>query len=134
MPSSRFRRLAQGSTAVFVRYCIAGTIAVTVQLAVLTSLVEIFGLHETLSSALAFCVAVVVNYILQYYWTFSSTGSHGTLFIKFSVVACLGLVINTSVFWTLNELLEVHYFLSQVVATGLVVMFNFLINRHFVFV
>ena len=55
------------------------------------------------------------------------------MFSLFAVVAALTLVINTGVFWLCNEAAALPYLLSQVVATGLVVLVNFQLNRRYVF-
>jgi len=38
--------------------------------------------------------------------------------------------VNTVIFWSCNEPLVVNYILSQVMATGIVVIFNFIIDSR----
>ena len=117
----------------FWRYCIVGGLAALLHFAVLIVLVEAFHIRPTWASALGFCLAVVLNYALQYYWTFGADGPHGRMFSLFAVFAVLSLTINTGVFWLCNEPAQLPYLLAQVVATGTVVLINFQLNRRYVF-
>ena len=117
----------------FGRYIISGWIAATVHFALLFFLVEWQSLNPTLASALGFTAAIFVNYSLQYYWTFSVSGPHRTFFLRYLSVTMLTLGINTLLFWTLNAVMEIHYTIAQVVATGVVVIVNFAINQRYTF-
>lgn len=117
----------------FVRYCAAGSLAAATHFVLLAVLVEAYAVPPTLASAFGFGVAVLVNYVLQYYWTFSASGAHGRALAKFTAVACLGLGLNTCIFWASYRVLGMPYMLAQMAATGLVVLVNFSMNRRFVF-
>lgn len=119
---------------VFFRYTVAGSMAAVAHFTVLWILVEWFGVYPTYASAIGFCVAIFVNYSLQYYWTFRAKGPHGVLFLRYLVVTLLMLGVNTLIFWTLNEAMGIYYLVAQVVATGCVMILNFTINRHYTFV
>jgi putative flippase GtrA len=101
---------------------------------VLWILVEWFGVYPTYASAIGFCVAMFVNYSLQYYWTFRAKGPHGVLFSRYLAVTLAMLGVNTLIFWLLNESAGVPYLVAQVVATGCVMFLNFTINRRYTFV
>ena len=74
-----------------------------------------------------------MNYFLQYYWTFSVSGPHRTFFFRYLTVTLLTLGLNTLLFWNLNVIMEIHYTIAQVVATGVVVIVNFAINQRYTF-
>ena len=117
----------------FWRYCIAGGLAAVVHFAVLIGLVEGIGVVPVLASAVGFCLAVVFNYTLQFHWTFTADGPHAKKFFRFTLIAVFALVVNTGIFWLCNVAAALPYLVSQVVATGTVVMLNFHLNRHYVF-
>jgi len=119
---------------VFIRYTVAGSMAAIAHFAVLWVLVEWRGVYPTYASAIGFCVAMFVNYSLQYYWTFRATGPHGVLFSRYVAVTLAMLVVNTMIFWLLNEPVGMPYLVAQVVATGCVMFLNFTINRRYTFV
>ena len=101
---------------------------------VLWILVEWFDTYPTYASAFGFCVAIAVNYSLQYYWTFRVKGPHRVLFSRYLTVTLAMLGVNTLIFWLLNESVGFPYFIAQVVATGCVMFLNFTINRRYTFV
>jgi putative flippase GtrA len=119
---------------VFFRYTVSGLMAAIAHFTVLWILVEWFGVYPTYASAIGFCVAMFVNYSLQYYWTFRAKGPHGLLFSRYVIVTLSMLGVNTLIFWTLNEVAGIYYLAAQLVATGGVMILNFTINRHYTFV
>lgn len=118
---------------VFIRYLISGGAAATVHFAVLILLVELFRINPTVASASGFCAAIVVNYTLQYYWTFRTEGAHGKTFLRYVSVTMAMLVINTLLFWFLNTRVELTYLAAQAVAIIIVVVSNFYINQRYTF-
>ena len=118
---------------VFIRYCISGGIAAVMHFSVLILLIEWVGLNPTLASATGFCAATCVNYSLQYYWTFMATGPHSVIFARYVMVTLTMLGVNTGLFWTLNEVYDIHYVIAQAAAIGTVVLFNFIINQRYTF-
>lgn len=117
----------------FLRYCAVGGVATALHFIVLVVLVESFTVNATVASAVGFCLAVILNYFLQYYWTFASSGSHKGKFPLFAAFAVAALTVNVGIFWTCNEVFGLPYLISQALATGAVVTINFHLNRRFVF-
>jgi putative flippase GtrA len=118
---------------VFIRYVISGAIASAAHFSLLILLVELISMNATLASAVGFGVAIFVNYSFQYHWTFRADGPHGVLFARYIIVTFAMLGVNTGIFWFFNVQLDVPYLLAQVVATGIVVLFNFTINLRYTF-
>jgi putative flippase GtrA len=117
----------------FWRYCVVGGLAALLHFVVLIGLVEGANVIPIKASIIGFCMAVVLNYVLQYYWTFAANGSHTQKFIRFALIAVFALLINTGIFWLCNAVAALPYLLSQVAATGMVVVINFQLNRRYVF-
>lgn len=118
---------------ILIRYAMAGTLAVAAHYAILILLVEGKSVNATLASSSGFAVGVVVNYILQYYWTFRDTGSHAKRFPLFAGVAVAMLGLNAAIFWTLHERTGMDYRLAQAFAIGVVFLINFAINSRYTF-
>ena len=53
---------------------------------------------------------------------------------RYTLVTLAMLLVNLLIFWFLNEQLGIYYFIAQIVATGIVVILNFTINRRWTFV
>lgn len=118
---------------IFFRYVVSGAAATAVHFWLLIVLVEIVHADETWATALGFCLACAVNYLLQYYWTFASTGAHRIVAFRYVTVTLAMLAINTLLFWVLHEKLGIAYLLAQALATSAVLIGNFTINRLYTF-
>lgn len=117
----------------FIRYVMAGSVSVSVQFLVLTTLVEYLRLNPTLSSACGFIAGASTNYLLQYYFTFRARGNHLHTIPKYMAVNSTTLMINLGIFWTLTNILGLWYVASQACAICLVVSINFYLNRRWTF-
>jgi len=118
---------------VLFRYVISGAAAAGLHFLVLIGLVEVFGINPTFSSAVGFCSAIIVNYSLQYHWTFSSTTTHFKAFSRYLFVTLAMLGVNTLIFWSSITVLRMHYLVAQALAISVVFFLNFRINRRYTF-
>jgi len=116
-----------------IRYLASGGIACIANFATLALLVEIFKVHPSIGSWTGFITGAVINYILQYYWTFQSSGDHLIVFSKFALAVTATSFLNTGIFWISYHLFGVWYILSQMIALICVVPINFQINKRFTF-
>ena len=115
-----------------IRFILVGGSATLLQFALLFILVEQFYLPAVLSSALAFALSAVFNYLMNYYFTFNSAKSHAETAGKFVVVASLGLAINSGAFALLLPLVP-HYLMAQVGATVITLAINFLLHKLWIY-
>jgi putative flippase GtrA len=121
----------------FVKFAVVGGLGTIVNLAVLKLTLVLWGqfnastpfVVEAFASGLAFAVAVVNNYLLNRWWTFRSSGTMGTEFVKFLVVSICGLALNELVFWVFRAQLNLNVFVSQLLAIACVLPFNFIVNK-----
>ena len=74
-----------------------------------------------------------MNYALNYRITFSSNRAHLATFVKFSTIATAGLALNTTVMTLAIALFRLHYFKAQLIATALVLVWNFIGHRTWTF-
>ena len=110
-----------------------GAIGTALHYLVLVALVHTLEANPVMSSALGFLVGAVTNYLLNYKVTFRSGKTYSETAAKFAIVAAIGLGLNTSVMAMFVEWMHLYYLLSQVLATGLVLLWNFIANRHWTF-
>lgn len=113
------------------RFAAVGGVATAIQYAVLVLLIEWVGLQEVLASAVSFSLSALINYLLNYYLTFSSGVGHRQAFPRFAVVAAVGLAINTLCFSLAVTLLP--YLLAQLVATLVTLVSNFLFHQLWIY-
>ena len=115
------------------RFGVVGVIAFVIDYAVLLALTELCGVHYLVSSAIAFLVSVIFNYILSIAFVFETDKSHskGVEFILFAVMSAGGLGINQLMMWLLSDVGVVAYQLSKLVATAVVMVYNFVTRKLF---
>jgi putative flippase GtrA len=83
----------------------------------------------------AFAGAVVgacVVYLLNRRFTFASNRSHAATLPRFALVAALGAVLNGAVVGLLSAA-GVYFLLAQVVATGVILVINFIVSKLWIF-
>ncbi|MCX7176004.1 MAG: GtrA family protein [Proteobacteria bacterium] len=117
----------------FVRYTGVGSVSALGHFGTLILLVQGFGMAAVSASAAGALVGAWINYALNYRYTFRSSKQHREAILKFAVVAVVGLLLNTLFMWLGVKIFELHYLLSQVLTTGLVVIWSFAANRYWTF-
>lgn len=126
--------LRSGSTHLFriVRYLVVGGIATAIQYAILILLVRGFGMAPTPASSIGFVLSAVVNYLLNYRFTFQSNRPHGPAAAKFGVLAATGLLLNAAVMRLMTGA-GAQYLIAQICATGVVLLWGYIGNSLWTF-
>ena len=118
----------------FIKFCIVGFSGVFVDFGVTYFFKEVVKLQKYIANAIGFTCAATTNYILNRSWTFKSQNPHIVQeFSRFFLIALIGLAINSAIIWLMNEKFKVNFYLSKLVATVIVTLWNFLINAYFTF-
>lgn len=110
----------------FGRFLGVGLAATAVQYAVLVAGVELLGMRPVRASAAGFVLGAILNYLLNRLLTFRSTVPHAVGAPRFLVIMGLGLVANSLLMLLLSGYLGWNYVLSQILTTGVVMLWNFL--------
>lgn len=116
----------------FLMFAAVGAVGTAGHYAVLIALVQLAGVPATIATTAGFAVGAVINYWLNYRITFNSSRSHLQALPRFMLIAATGAVLNGLVMWLLVRA-GVHYMLAQLVATALVLVWNYLLNRLWTF-
>jgi putative flippase GtrA len=116
----------------FIRYLAVGGIATAIQYVLLVFLVRAFGMAPTPASTIGFALSAVVNYLLNYSFTFRSDRPHGPAAAKFAVLAGSGLLINAIIMHVMVTG-GVRYLIAQVCATAVVLFWGFIGNTIWTF-
>ena len=118
----------------FFKFGIVGVSGVIVDFGITWLLKEQLRLNKYIANSAGFACAVVSNYILNRIWTFHSADPNvGVQFAKFSVVALIGLSMNNGIIYLLTERRGVKFYPAKLVATGVVMLWNFGANYLFTF-
>jgi putative flippase GtrA len=117
----------------FLRYIVAGGSALGLHLLLMTILIETGSSGEIAASAAGFIAGCLLNYTLQYYITFASEVNHQSAVLRYTAVTLAMLILNLLIFKALLMLTGSSWVTAQLLASGVVFVGNFLINRRFTF-
>ena len=110
-----------------------GLVAAVAHYGVLIALVEGFGMAPVIATLWGFLAGAGVSYYLNRRYTFRSDRPHRAAAPRFLAVSVGGFLLNGIVMWVLNESWGVQYLIAQVIATLIVLSWNFSVNRLWTF-
>ena len=115
-----------------IKFGIVGVVATVIDFGVLMLLTEMLHIDVLVSSAVAFSVSVIANYILSMLFVFKG-GKNGKVkeFILFVVLSVGGLLINQFIMWLGTEILMLYYLWVKVFACIFVPIYNFVTRKIF---
>ena len=115
-----------------IRFAIVGVIAAIVDVGVLVTLKEVFHVDVLLSSAVSFCVSVIVNYLLSKTFVFKSKKqSKLKEFIIFMLLSVGGLCLNQFILWIGVQFTSMYYLIVKFLAMVIVPIYNFITRKVF---
>lgn len=118
----------------FIKFGVVGFSGVGVDFGITWIGKEKLKLNQYVANSCGFLAAVVSNYFLNRIWTFHSTDPGIALqFGKFLIVALIGLGLNNAIIYWLNEFKKVKFYTAKLIATALVMVWNFGANYFFTF-
>lgn len=117
----------------FLTFAGVGAIGTAGHYMTLLVLVELFSVAPVYATTFGFIVGAVINYFLNYKYTFRSDKPHTEALIKFFVIAILGAVINSMIMYLGVSYTKINYIIAQFFATGLVLLWNYLLNKYWTF-
>ena len=117
----------------FITFSGVGVVAAVAHYGVLILLVEMGGLSPVIATLWGFIAGAIVSYLLNRRFTFRSDRPHRSAVPRFLAVTAGGFVLNGCAMWLLNEQWGVPYLIAQVIATAVVLFWNFTANRLWTF-
>ena len=117
----------------FIGFAGTGAIATGIQYTILILLREVLGISPVYASAFGYAIAAVCNYLMKYHWVFASDEHHRVAGSKYALVSLSGLTLNTLLMYLGTQVLGLYYLLAQVIATGIVLVWNFTLNGIWTF-
>lgn len=115
------------------KFGLVGGIAFLIDYGLLFICTEWFGIYYFISSIISFSVSVIFNYIASVLWVFdvNQEKSKTKNFIIFIALSIVGLGINQIIMYYGVEVLNLYYMLIKLIATFIVMIFNFITRKMF---
>ena len=126
----------------FIKFSLVGLTGTILDFTILIGLKEIFLLTTLLANSLAFSAGVINNFSLNRKWTYADARQKNLWLqmSQFFAVSTVGVALNNTIVLLLEHPLGewLHsphsgYLPAKVLATGVVVFWNFLANRYWTF-
>ena len=115
------------------RFLFVGAAATALQYLVYGALLQMAPWPAAVASVLGYGAGSVLSYLLNYHVTFESNIAHGAVMPKFYLIATVGFLLNVLIMWQMVHHFEIHYVVSQFVATGVVLVWGFAGNSIWTF-
>lgn len=114
-----------------VNFGLVGIVATAIEYVLLIIFKEIFNIDVLIGSGIAFTISLLFNYYLSIKYVFvdKKDMSKAKEMSGFFVTAIIGLVINQLVMFLLTDVITLYYLVSKVIATAVVMVWNF-VSRH----
>lgn len=115
------------------RFGIVGVVATVIDFIFLYIFKEVCNLNVVVANTLSFVISVMYNYwaSLTFVFDVDESKSKSRNFIIFIICSVIGLGINDLIVWVVTEMLNIHYMISKLVATVVVMVFNFVTRKKF---
>lgn len=115
------------------KFGVVGGLAFIIDYGILILLTEVFHINYLISTTISFIVSVIFNYILSIFWVFDvdKNKNRATVFSVFIVLSIIGLLLNDLFMWLFVDGWKVHYLLAKIIATFLVMIYNFITRKLF---
>lgn len=118
----------------FFKFCVVGTAGAIIDIGGLWLLVEFVGLYYLIGATISFVASVINNYFLNKYWTFKDLSAiNFKQIFSFALISIIGLCINLLTMYTFVEFINLNYLISKAIASLVVLLWNFLMNKHVTF-
>ena len=115
------------------KFGIVGGIATVIDWTVYYILYNFCGFDPLIANVFSFAVSVVYNYIASVRWVFNvdNSKSKSRMFFEFMLFSIIGLLLTEALLFLFINKLTMNEMLSKIIATAIVMIFNFVTRKIF---
>ena len=115
------------------KFYVVGGIAFIIDYSIMVICRELFHYSILLSAFLGFTISVIYNYLASVKWVFNvnEEKSKTKNFIIFIIFSIMGLVLTELIMWFGCDIINVNYLIVKIIATIIVMIFNFITRKIF---
>ena len=113
----------------FLKFCVVGFSGMLIDFGTTWLLKEKARINKYIANSTGFILAATSNYIWNRIWTFGSKNEKIAVeYFSFILISVVGLGINNFVIYLLNDKFKLNFYLSKLIAIGVVTIWNFVMN------
>ena len=115
------------------KFIIVGGIATIIDWIIYYACYNYFKINPLISNIISFSISVIYNYIASVKWVFDvkKDKSKKRMFIEFMIFSIIGLVLTELLLLIFINKLEINKMISKIIATIIVMIFNFITRKKF---
>ena len=115
------------------KFGIVGVVATIIDFVFLYVFKDFCHFNTLISNTLSFCISVIYNYWASIKWVFDINKEKNPQknFIVFILFSIIGLILNDLIMWIATDNLNIYYMISKIIATSIVMIFNFITRKKF---
>ena len=120
----------------FLRYLFVGGIATVVDWGVLFLLTDFVHIYHMVSAIIAFIAGLITNFFLSKLLVFKANEARVNPvmeFISYAVIGVIGLGITELIMFLFTNCWNIHYMVSKVIATVIVLAWNYIARKLVVY-
>ena len=115
------------------KFGVVGGLAFLIDYGIYTLLISAFDVYYIIASVISFTLSVIFNYILSIKWVFDVKKKQGPKeFIIFVILSVIGLILNSLILYLSVELMQIHKLIAKIIATFIVMIYNFITRKIFI--
>lgn len=113
----------------FFKFCVIGFSGMLIDFGTTWFLKEKVRINKYIANSTGFILAATSNYIWNRFWTFHSENKQVvTEYFSFLLISLAGLGINNLVIYLLHDKMKLNFYVSKLIAIGVVTLWNFIMN------
>ena len=118
----------------FLKFGVVGILGMAVDFFITWLCKEKLQFNKYISNSIGFIIAASSNYFFNRVWTFQSTNNQIVKeYSSFLLISIFGLGLNNLIMYVVHEKMKFNFYLAKIMATGIVVLWNFFANYFFTF-
>lgn len=120
----------------FFRYVFVGGLATIVDLGLLFLLTDLVHIYHLLSAIIAFLAGLITNFFLSKLLVFKANEARVSPIIEFigyALIGLIGLGITELIMFLFTNCLNIHYMISKIIATVIVLAWNYISRKLIVY-
>ncbi|WP_133967934.1 GtrA family protein [Eubacterium limosum] len=112
------------------RFGVTGALGFIVDYGILFIMTEFFNVNYLISAGVSFTISVIINYFMCVFWVFDNIKQKDLkTVLLFAGSSVIGLFINQFLMWFVVEKMDIYYMLAKIIATTIVMIWNYVAKR-----
>ncbi len=120
--------LRQEESKRFIKYCVVGTTGIIVNTSILLFSTEVLGIFYLLSSAMAYEISILTNFIMNDRWTFREFATHNSFLnraIQYNWTQIVSVMFGILLLYVFTEFLFINYVISNLISIVITTLFRY---------